>query len=62
MFGDIDLQPHRDWCLRACDAAGIDCLHPLWGEARAPLVHAALALGINRATLRKKLRQYQLSN
>lgn len=46
VFGDIDLQPHRDWCLRACDAAGIDCLHPLWGEARAPLVHAALALGI----------------
>lgn len=46
VFGDIDLQPHRDWCLRACAEAGVDCLHPLWGEPREPLVREALARGI----------------
>lgn len=46
VFGDIDLQAHRDWCLRACAEAGVDCLHPLWGEPREALVHEALARGI----------------
>lgn len=46
VFGDIDLQAHRDWCLRACAEAGVDCLHPLWGEPREALVHEAIARGI----------------
>jgi uncharacterized protein (TIGR00290 family) len=46
VFGDIDLEPHRDWCQRACAAADIACLHPLWGEPRAALVRACLASGI----------------
>lgn len=46
VFGDIDLQPHRDWCLKVCAEVGIDCLHPLWGEAREPLVRECLATGI----------------
>jgi uncharacterized protein (TIGR00290 family) len=46
VFGDIDLEPHRSWCQRACAEAGIACLHPLWGEPREPLVRACLASGI----------------
>lgn len=46
VFGDIDLDAHRTWCRRACAEAGIDCLHPLWGEPREPLVRACLASGI----------------
>lgn len=50
VFGDIDLQPHRDWCLRVCETVGIDCLHPLWGEPREELVRECLAIGV-RATV-----------
>lgn len=46
VFGDIDLEPHRDWCLRACAEAGIECVHPLWGEPRDALVRECLAVGI----------------
>ncbi|MBX3724429.1 MAG: diphthine--ammonia ligase [Xanthomonadales bacterium] len=46
VFGDIDLQAHRDWCLRACAEAGVECLHPLWGEPREALVQEAIARGI----------------
>ena len=31
VFGDIDLQDHRDWCLRVCAEAELRCEHPLWG-------------------------------
>ena len=46
VFGDIDLEPHREWCQRACDEVGIDCVHPLWGEAREALVHECIESGI----------------
>ncbi len=47
VFGDIDLQDHRDWCLRVCAEAGLACLHPLWGEARETLVREVIAHGID---------------
>ena len=34
IFGDIDLQAHRDWLEPICRAAGIDAVFPLWGMAR----------------------------
>jgi diphthine-ammonia ligase len=46
VFGDIDLEPHRAWCQRACAQVGIACLHPLWGEQREPLVRACLDSGV----------------
>lgn len=46
VFGDIDLEAHRQWCRRACAEAGIECLHPLWGEAREALVHECLDSGV----------------
>jgi len=45
VFGDIDLQPHRDWEEKVCAAAGLTALLPLWQEPRRALVDELLALG-----------------
>jgi diphthine-ammonia ligase len=34
VFGDIDLQAHRDWLEPACRAAQLDPVFPLWGMQR----------------------------
>lgn len=46
VFGDIDLEPHREWCLRVCAEVGIECVHPLWGDPRDALVRECLAIGV----------------
>jgi len=46
VFGDIDLQAHRDWLEPRCRAAGIEALFPLWGLARAEVARQILARGI----------------
>lgn len=46
VFGDIDLQPHRDWEEKVCKAAGIEAVLPLWQQNRIDLVHEMLANGI----------------
>ncbi|MGC8808310.1 MAG: diphthine--ammonia ligase [Thiomonas sp.] len=45
VFGDIDLQPHREWEEQVCAQAGLRALLPLWGEPRRALVDAFLAQG-----------------
>ncbi len=47
VFGDIDLQPHRDWEEKVCAAAGISALLPLWQQSRRELVEAMLQSGIH---------------
>ena len=37
IFGDIDLQAHRDWLAPACERVGLVPLFPLWGESRVAL-------------------------
>ena len=39
IFGDIDLQAHRDWEENVCAAAGIEAVLPLWNENRLDLVN-----------------------
>ncbi|HEY9048069.1 MAG TPA: diphthine--ammonia ligase [Ohtaekwangia sp.] len=46
VFGDIDLQPHRDWEEKVCSAAGIEAILPLWLQDRKTLVYAMLEAGI----------------
>lgn len=46
VFGDIDLQAHRDWLEPACARAGLDAVFPLWGEPRAALAREIVARGI----------------
>jgi uncharacterized protein (TIGR00290 family) len=45
VFGDIDLQPHRDWEERVCALADIEPVLPLWLENRAALSREVLAEG-----------------
>jgi uncharacterized protein (TIGR00290 family) len=45
VFGDIDLQPHRDWEEKVCATAGLTALLPLWHEPRERLAHEVLSLG-----------------
>ena len=34
VFGDIDIQEHREWVQRVCGESGIEALEPLWGMER----------------------------
>jgi uncharacterized protein (TIGR00290 family) len=45
IFGDIDLQPHRDWEERVCALAGLAPALPLWHRDRRELAAESLALG-----------------
>lgn len=45
VFGDIDLQAHRDWEERVCAAAGIEAVLPLWLQDRRALADEVLAVG-----------------
>lgn len=45
IFGDIDLQPHRDWEERVCAEAGLTACLPLWGRNRRELAAESLSLG-----------------
>ncbi len=46
VFGDIDLQAHRDWEEKVCALADITPVLPLWGENRNALAAEALTSGI----------------
>ena len=46
VFGDIDLQPHRDWEEKVCTNAGLNAILPLWQQDREQLVMQMLAAGI----------------
>ena len=50
VFGDIDLQAHRDWVENVCQIAGLSCHLPLWQEPRRRLLDEFLAGGA-RATV-----------
>jgi uncharacterized protein (TIGR00290 family) len=45
VFGDIDLQAHRDWEEKVCARAGLECHLPLWHEQRQALAREVLRLG-----------------
>jgi len=46
VFGDIDLQPHRDWEEKVCAKAGLNAFLPLWQKDRKKLVLQMLQQGI----------------
>jgi uncharacterized protein (TIGR00290 family) len=45
IFGDIDLQAHRDWEERVCMLAGLSACLPLWHKDRLQLARESIALG-----------------
>jgi uncharacterized protein (TIGR00290 family) len=46
VFGDIDLQAHRDWEEKVCSSASLTALLPLWQQNRRLLVTEMLKAGI----------------
>jgi diphthine-ammonia ligase len=46
VFGDIDLQAHRDWEEMVCAKSGVTALLPLWQQDRKELVLQMLKAGI----------------
>ncbi len=46
VFGDIDLQAHRDWEEKVCTAAGLTAVLPLWQQNRKALVMEMIDSGI----------------
>ncbi len=51
IFGDIDLQAHRDWEEKVCAAAGVEAVLPLWNENRLDLVSEFLASGFRSVVI-----------
>jgi uncharacterized protein (TIGR00290 family) len=46
VFGDVDLQAHRDWLEPACARAGLQAVFPLWSRPRRALAREIVARGI----------------
>lgn len=45
VFGDIDIETHREWSEAICKKAGIKSIFPLWKEKRENVVMEFLNLG-----------------
>lgn len=45
IFGDIDLEPHREWVRRVCETEDIKPLLPLWQESRRDLIREFVRAG-----------------
>jgi diphthine-ammonia ligase len=45
VFGDIDMQDHRDWVERVCGLVGAEARLPLWQRPRRGLMDEVLAAG-----------------
>lgn len=44
VFGDIDLDGHREWCQRVCSKANMKAYHPLWKRDQTALLHEFIDL------------------
>lgn len=45
IFGDIDLQVHREWVERVCGEIGIKCILPLWCMKREEILDEFISAG-----------------
>lgn len=45
VFGDIDIEAHKKWCLDRCDETGIKGMFPLWQEDRESLTNEFIDYG-----------------
>jgi uncharacterized protein (TIGR00290 family) len=46
IFGDIDMEPHREWEERVCALAGLNAHLPIWRRPRRELAQEVLSRGI----------------
>jgi len=45
VFGDIDIDDHKQWNEERCEAAGLKCVMPLWKQDREALVRESIGAG-----------------
>ena len=55
VFGDIDLEAHREWCTDRCDEAGMEAIFHLWNEGREELTHEFIDRGFKTVIKNVKL-------
>ncbi|MEF9952703.1 MAG: diphthine--ammonia ligase [Clostridium sp.] len=60
VFGDIDIEDHRTWCVDRCAAAGIEAIHPLWQESRKLLAYEFVDSGF-KAIIKAVSKQHKLN-
>jgi diphthine-ammonia ligase len=60
VFGDIDIDDHRQWCEDVCRSAGLVACHPLWQSNRNELLDEFLELQFKATivTLKQDYLQY----
>lgn len=54
VFGDIDLQEHRDWVERVCSEVGIKPILPLWDEEREQILKEFIEVGFKAVIVATK--------
>jgi uncharacterized protein (TIGR00290 family) len=54
VFGDIDLEPHRQWVERVCQETGLKPILPLWNENRQKLIQEFITSGFKAVILAVK--------
>ena len=52
VFGDIDIEAHKKWCLDRCGKAGLEGIFPLWQENRESLTNEFIDYGF-KAVIKK---------
>ena len=50
VFGDIDIEAHKEWTERVCSLVSMESYEPLWQKERAYLLEALVSLGF-KATI-----------
>ncbi|MFH1877144.1 MAG: diphthine--ammonia ligase [Candidatus Omnitrophota bacterium] len=55
VFGDIDVQEHRDWVERVCSESGLNAMLPLWQRSRESLMGEFIAAGFKAVIVAVKL-------
>lgn len=55
VFGDIDVQEHRDWVERVCSESGLNAILPLWQRSRESLMDEFVSLGFKAVVVTVKL-------
>ncbi|MGL4107096.1 diphthine--ammonia ligase [Clostridium sp. LP20] len=55
VFGDIDIEAHREWCTERCNAVGMEAIFPLWQEGREDLTYEFIDSGFKSVIKNVKL-------
>ncbi|MCP8317312.1 MAG: diphthine--ammonia ligase [archaeon] len=54
VFGDINIQEHRDWVEKVCSDAGVKAFEPLWGEKYEILLNEFISKGFEAVVVNTK--------